>query len=313
MGSFGPGGMRAETAEVSVWKAVGGPRSDSQVLIEVAISAGLVVLQQGHYRLTKSGRRVATQDHRYGGTLLVSSLISAGTFHVQTRRLLESSTLDAATGSLICPRVRVMDAAPQLVGALRRFPDVDFGTVLRVPRQLVNALDDSWISAQPPTNRDRRKQLGNRGEEFSYRLERLSAMDRSLVRWVAQEDDALGYDIEDLNYSPARRIEVKASSSEDVRFYLSTNEWDEAQEDPSTYEIQFWGGVRLDAPPLAEFQRLTAAGYPIVYVNPAEAVRCGQLDLATSVYVVEASTGDLPAEDGAPAPPAGGGPAKPAP
>jgi hypothetical protein len=126
------------------------------------------------------------------------------------------------------------------------------------------------------------------------------------VRWVAQDDDSLGYDIEDLNSSPSRRIEVKSSSGDDIRFFLSANEWDEAQTDPENYEIQFWGGIRLEAPPLAEYRRLTSAGYPLVYTNPVRLAENGELDLAPANYVLRPSAARDSAEDGAPAPPAGG-------
>lgn len=312
IGSAGPSGVRIEIADVFLWKAVGGIRDDIGAFVELLETADLVVPQQGHYRLTKRGRQVATQDHRYGGTLLVRALIEAGVFYAQGRRLVEASSIDTSSGVLTCPRVRVVELAPQLVGALRRFPDVTYDLNFRLPPQLVSLLDDAWIGARPRSIRDRRKQLGDRGEEFSYRWERSRARDRTMVRWVAQDDDGLGYDIEDLSSSPNRRIEVKSSSGDDVRFFLSDHEWSVAQEDPEHYEIHFWGGVRLDAKPLDEYRRLVEAGFPLIYRSPARLVREGLLELRPSVYSVGLPPSSS-VEDGAAAPPADGPPAEPAP
>ncbi|NKB15734.1 MAG: DUF3883 domain-containing protein, partial [Sphingomonadales bacterium] len=255
-------------------------------LVAILSASQLLIKQQGFYRLTRDGRQVATQDHRYGGAVLAKRMIEAGIFFTQARRLLESSSRDMTTGELNCPRARALEVAPQLTGVLRRFPNVRLLANLNVPSSLIDLLDDTWLSVNPAINRDRRKLLGNRGEEFSYRWQRGRALDRTLVRWVAQDDEGLGYDIEDGNETPRRRIEVKCTAADDVRFFLSANEAREAAINPESYEIQFWGGVRLEAPPLEEFNRLIRQGYPLIYLNPLDLVASGQLHMEPSVYQV---------------------------
>lgn len=66
-----------------------------------------------------------------------------------------------------------------------------------------------------------------------------------------------------------RRIEVKGSRGRDVSFVLSVNEWHKAQQYGDLYEIQFWADVRLGADPAREYQRLRAAGSPMVIPHPA--------------------------------------------
>jgi hypothetical protein len=84
-----------------------------------------------------------------------------------------------------------------------------------------------------------RKSIGNRGELYSYQLERLNAEVASDIVGVSRDNDNLGHDIEDRSVNPRRRIEVKASGDTTVRFFLSDNEWDKAHEHSDHYEIHF--------------------------------------------------------------------------
>ena len=110
-----------------------------------------------------------------------------------------------------------------------------FDTHLRVPRYLADEVYDAWSLPPEPRGLDRKKAIGDRGEFYSHRLETMSAEDPTKIRWVARDDDGLGYDIEDRNATPRRRIEVKASAGDDLRFILSAREWREAHIDPATY------------------------------------------------------------------------------
>ena len=122
-----------------------------------------------------------------------------------------------------------------------------------------------------------RKNIGNRGEIYSYHLERLSANLASDIVWVARDDSNLGYDIEDRSTAPRRRIEVKASGGMRVRFLLSDNEWRKAHDEPDQYEIHFWGGIDLNCDAADEYSKLRAAGYPLVFKDLPSLLAGGQL------------------------------------
>jgi hypothetical protein len=278
-------GLRLELADRTIWKTVGGPLGDVPDIVQVLRSLGLLGHKPPHLQLTRSGRQVATQDHQHGGRLLARQIITRGLLLGQARVLIESCGSDE-TGSLHCRRDVAVSRAPQLTGLLRRFPEVEFGANLVIPRGLVTELDNAWIPAATRSRVDHRKSLGDRGEEFSYRYERDNAADRTHIHWVAQDDDNLGYDIEDTTEPTRRLIEVKASAGTDVRFFLSTNEWRVATENPAAYEVQFWGGVNLAADPAEEYQRLCATGYPIVFNDLPGQVRAGRLLKEASQYVI---------------------------
>lgn len=278
-------GLRVELADRTIWKAVGGPLGEVADLTQILRSLGLLGHKPPHLQLTKWGRQVATQDHQHGGRLLARKVIARGLLLGQSRRLIESCEV-GETGALRCRRDVAVTRAPQLTGLLRRFPEVEFGAYLVIPRSLATELDDAWISAVAGSRVDHRKSLGDRGEEFSYRYERDHATDRTRIHWVAQDDDNLGYDIEDTTRPGRRLIEVKASSASDVRFFLSTNEWRVASENSTNYEVQFWGGVNLTVDPALEYRRLRASGYPIVFRDLPAHVQSGRLLLEAAQYVV---------------------------
>jgi hypothetical protein len=153
---------------------------------------------------------------------------------------------------------------------LQHWPEVISTHLLQVPAQLVRELESVWALLPAPSADEAaleaaRKSIGNRGELYSYQLERLNAEVASDIVWVARDDDNLGYDIEDRSVDPRRRIEVKASGDTSVRFFLSENEWRKAHEEPSRYEVHFWGSVDLQVSPADEFPRLRARGYPLVF------------------------------------------------
>jgi hypothetical protein len=244
--SHPPPGIPLERAERIVWRSCGGPLDEVRQLIHLLVKADLV--STGHaLRLTREGRRIATQDHQHGGTLLGRTLIRAGFFSDQVRRITELGSIDSASGALRCSRHIALQAAPQLIGVLRRFSGVEWSPELSIPPALVEELADVWalLPMRAPATDDPRKAIGDRGELYSYRLERVRSEDRNKIHWVARDDDSLGYDIEDSSVIPERRIEAKASASRDVRFILSANEWKVAHRYGEDYEIHFWGASTL--------------------------------------------------------------------
>lgn len=284
-----PPGLPADRAERIVWRTCGGPLDDASGLITALQQAELISTGGTTLRLSKLGRRVATQDHHHGGTILARSLIRSGLFAEQARRLTEVSRIDAETGDMACTRQTAIDNCPQLVGLLRRFPGVVWEEELRVPAGLGSELREIWalLPASAPLKDDKRKAIGNRGELYSYHLEQLSTEDSTMIHWVAQDDEGLGYDIEDVSGSVERLIEVKASTSAEARFYLSANEWEVAHRHEEHYEIHFWGGINLDRTPAEEYKSLRDAGYPIVYPHVSRQLREGALCARPTHYVVE--------------------------
>ncbi len=53
---------------------------------------------------------------------------------------------------------------------------------------------------------------------------------------------------------------------------MSDNEWQAAGQYREEYEIQFWGGVRIEERAEFGYVRLIEAGYPIVILNPSHAL-----------------------------------------
>lgn len=284
--SHPPPGISAERAERVVWQSCGGPLDDVPGLITVLAQAGLI--SGSTLRLTKVGRRVATQDHQHGGTILARTLIHTGFFADQARRLVELSQVDDKSGEMTCFRRVALENAPQLVGQLRLFDGVVWEEKLRVPASLSGEISEIWslLPMRSPKN-DIRKAIGDRGELYSYRFEQLRAKDSSTIRWVARDDESLGYDVEDNSASPQRRIEVKASSLPEPRFFLSANEWEVAHRHGEHYEIHFWGTIDLNRLPPDEYSRLRAAGYPIIYLNVSQQIADGMLIASPTQYLVE--------------------------
>lgn len=288
--SHPPPGVPAQRAVLVVWRSCGGPLDEVPGLISVLARAGLVS-SGSTLRLTKAGRRVATQDHQHGGTMLARALIRAGFFADQARKLAELSQADERSGGIACRRHIATENAPQLVGLLRRFASVTWGKELFIPASLKEEITEIWalLPARPVAKDDRRKVIGDRGELYSYRLERLRAADPSSIRWVAQDDDTLGYDIEDSSADPQRRIEVKVSTSAEPRFFMSANEWDVAHRQGKSYEVHFWGTIDVEQDPAQEYTRLRAAGYPTIYKDIAQQLDDGTLTAWPTQYLVKAA------------------------
>lgn len=286
-----PPGVPAARASQVVWGSCGGPVDEISQLISVLAKTGLVLTGRT-IRLSPRGRRIATQDHQHGGALLAQALIHAGLFSGQARKLVELSSIDAGTGAMTCPRQLAVQAAPQLVGLLRRLPGVSLGAQLYVPRELERELSGVWalLPERPDVIEDDRKAIGDRGELYSYLLERERASDPTDVLWVARDDESLGYDIADRSRNPIRRIEAKASSSTPPRFILSENEWKVAHAHSKEYEIHFWGGIRLNEDPREEYERLRAVGFPTVYRDLPQLIASGVLTATPTHYRVEETT-----------------------
>lgn len=276
-----PPGLPVDEAPLRLWRTCGGPIYDMRPLVEVLIGAELVTENAGALQRTSAGQRVVARRNTEGLRSLGLALLRAGYFHDQARLMLELAS-EGQDGILSCPIRIARQRCPQLVGVLQFWPDVVISSSINIPEYLVQELDTVWALLPPSTDEvvdeTIRRSIGNRGELYSYQLERLNATDRSHVVWVARDDSTLGYDIEDRSANPRRRIEVKASGGTPVRFLLSDNEWRKSNDDPTSYEIHFWGGIDLNLNPAEEYPRLRRQGYPRIFVNLPALIEAGEFE-----------------------------------
>lgn len=262
-----------------------GSREEILRTLEALQHLGAVTVEKGRFGRTLSGdslsKALARGDHRPLGL----ALIQVGIFQEQGRVLFEASRL-SATGNLECPAKVARNGAAQLLAVLDLWPEVQTTPTVSIPADVFAQLDAAWIVPPPSHSLLRvalRKEVGDRAELLTYLRERSRVgTDPSLIAWVARDSDTLGWDVEDRSVAACRRIEVKGSQGAEMRFYLSENELTKAREHGENYEVQFWGGIDLQAPIYPELQRLVQSGYPRVYRNPAALIDSGGL-LATPV------------------------------
>ena len=276
-----PPGLADDAARLPLWRRCGGPIEDVPKLVDVLVHAELVRREQGAIRQTPAGRRTASRNRAENERPLALAIIRSGLMHDQSRALLDTFPA-GSDGALTCRSHHAQRVAPQLIGLLDRWTIRD-GFSLVIPESLLEELSAVWALIAPPSaaraaEDTRRKTIGNRAEAYSYQLERMTAATSSAIIWVAQDDDNLGYDIEDRSTSPRRRIEVKGSGGLEPRFFMSDNEWRKAHHDPSSYEVQFWGGIDLNRPAAEEYPALRASGYPIVLQDLPALAAAGLLD-----------------------------------
>jgi len=272
--------LAVDEARLRLWRMCGGPIDDVPVLIDVLIGTELITVERAALRLTRAGQNVLAKRSAEGLRPLGLALLRAGYMHDQARTLLDMSAT-GADGRLSCSTRSARQRCPQLLGVLQFWPDVAVSPHVAIPAHLVRELETVWALLPPPSPDDAardalRKNIGNRGELYSYQLERLNAADQSYIVWVARDDSNLGYDIEDRSIDPRRRIEVKASGDTPIRFLLSDNEWQKAHDNPSSYEIHFWGGIDLNVDPAEEYARLRSQGYPRIFTNLPGLVSSGE-------------------------------------
>ncbi|MDP9404767.1 MAG: DUF3883 domain-containing protein [Actinomycetota bacterium] len=293
-------GLDEANAGLVVWRLAGGPIDEVATLIDVLLHAELIRRESGGIRLTTAGKRVRTRNRADGGRPLALALVRAGLLHDQARLLLDTFP-PGTDGGMSCRLPNARRTAPQLVGLLQLWPNATAGNRLEVDATVVAELTSVWaLLGPPPSERAetdaRRKSIGDRAEAYSYQLERLLAPSPGRIVWVAQDDDRLGYDIEDRSTDPRRRIEVKGSGGLETRFFMSDNEWRLAHEDPESYEVQFWGGIDLNRPVANEYQALRALGFPIVLRDLPSLVQAGELLAAPERWRIAATTHSNTAE-----------------
>ena len=278
---------------------IDGPRHEIPQLVDVLVQLGLLHVMSDRFWLSKTGQRAVTLSGDRAQRELAELIIQSGFLHDQVRQLIEASTTDA-DGLTQAESRRLRISAPQLLGLLRAWPGIVGPSFVRIPPDLFAVIDTPWSLAPLPQIDDgTRKAVGTRAEAYSYQVVRLRAEDPSAVTWVARDDESLGYDIEDRSIEAVKRIEVKASQRSDVHFFLSENEYTVAHEDPSNYELHFWGGINLSRKPSTEFGLLRAQGFPLTFEDLSAHLADHRLEAVPTKYRV--TPGSVAGSDSRPA------------
>lgn len=267
---------------------VDGPRDEHASLLWLLGQLGLIHVQGTNLWLSKAGQRAKSLSSQNARRELAQALLTGGHLHTQVRRVIEACTVDDEGNAHV--RVSTLrHAAPQVLGLLRAWPGAVGASTVVIPSALYSNLETPWSLIPLPTPDDgAKKAIGSRGEAYSYHYLRQGPMP-SAISWVALDDDALGYDIEDRSQG-LMRVEVKASQQDVIRFILTENEHKVAHSDPSAYVVHFWGHINLRRPPDAEYSALRQLGYPIVFQNLAAHLNDGRLVAVPTRYRVTEPT-----------------------
>lgn len=107
---------------------------------------------------------------------------------------------------------------------------------------------DDLVESQRSSDNHVLKDRGREGERLTvhYETERLSRLGvDARPRWVALDDEWLGYDVLSFDVSAegrvtSRLIEVKACSTLPLRIFLTRNEWEKAIQAKDAFAIHVW-------------------------------------------------------------------------
>jgi len=159
---------------------------------------------------------------------------------------------------------------------------------VRIPSDLFALIDAPWsLVPIPKESEDIKEAVGHRAEAYSFHLLRLESKFPSSIVWVSRDDQGLGYDIEDRSTGAVHRVEVKGSQGEEVRFLLTANEHKVAHQEPSSYEVHFWGEINLNRSPDLEFSTLRERGFPLRFEDLAAHLADNKLQATPTRYLVE--------------------------
>ena len=269
-----PGLARTQLYE-ELSKSVDGPRHEIPELIDVLGRLGLLHVQSDHYHLSGKGHRTLAMSTDRARREFAELIIQSGFLHDQARQLIEATTVDQ-DGIARSKARRLRSSAPQLLGLLQAWPGIVGSSVVEIPPGLYALIDTPWsLVPVQPRQAETKRAVGWRAEAYSFHFLRLQSEKPSAIVWVANDDDGLGYDIENHSKGDLERIEVKGSQQADVRFFLSEHEHQVAHQDPSSYAIHFWGKINLSRNPNLEFTILREQGFPLIFPDlPAHLADC---------------------------------------
>jgi hypothetical protein len=255
-----------------LFRAIGGTFEELDILLETAASIGLIEIVDGSVGRLPAGTSVKNRRRDGNRAALPQHVLDSGVLARQARLLVDSATLHEKDDCFICPHSVRRDAA-QIIEILRLEEQVVTPTGIRLSRQLYDRIGAVWVFMEPseqlPPWLEERQRVGRLAELFTWHRERTRAADPSKVTWVSLDSDRFGYDVEDRNVSPPRRIEVKGSRSPNVSFFITSNEMDQINNHGENYEIHFWGPIDLAKNRRTLYDALQSAGHPMVIVDPA--------------------------------------------
>jgi Domain of unknown function (DUF3883) len=266
------GGLDSEGISAMLQSCLGVGNRSSRNVVACLTQMRLISEIDGMIGRSRTGDALRRDIRANGSYTLAVAILRSGLMADQIRAL--RPVLRAHANGYACGRSLAQTTAPQLVGLLSRMPDVSISGQMDIGRVSGLELDSVWNELPPGSRLNwqdaerRRKAIGDRAELYSLQLLRSSHVGAwENIGWVSRDDDSLGYDIE-VRGIISRQVEVKGSSGRDVQFFLSSNEYRVAEACGAQYEIHFWGDIRIESDPVEEFQRLTAAGFPICIVDP---------------------------------------------
>lgn len=267
------GGLNSDGLYSVLRSRIGVGNRPSRNVVACLTQMRLISEVDGMVGRSRTGDAVRREVRTQGSRPLAVAILRSGLMADQIRAI--RSVLRANGDGYECGRSAAQVVAPQLLGLLGRMPDVAITGRVEIGRVSGLELDSVW-NELPPASRvnwqdmeKRRIAIGDRAELYSMQLERSAHVGAwESITWVSRDDDSLGYDIE-VRGQPTRRIEVKGSSGREIQFFLSTNEYRVAQLHGPSYEIHFWGDIRVGSDPIQEFDRLTSAEYPIRILDPS--------------------------------------------
>lgn len=204
-------------------------------VLGLLLELGLVHVVEGEKYSLKSTRDV----FRNGTEVEISRMVLLKTIRKLRRDLLWISAVD---------RTQLRNLSPDEYQCL--------GDLNLLSKNMDGQATEWWSelrSSAEVTDGAALKRLGDAAEELSVELERTYLLQIGLgeksqqVAWVSRDSDLHGYDIlsfrEKVNGLVLHKIEVKklSRSNEGGRFfYLSRNEYEVGESDPSTYEFHLW-------------------------------------------------------------------------
>ena len=288
-----PPGVAASDVARRVWRVCGGPLGEIPDYLVLLVELDLIRLHNGAYFRTGGGNKVTKTLRTGDKTALALTLIRAGCFYDQARRLIERGTSDAQQRLVVARREAIV-CAPQLVSLLDVWSEVEVRPQIVIPSALVTELETAWALLPPepeiPEWQRERKAVGDRAELYTLQFERARALDKNRIHWVSRDADDIGWDVEDRSTSPVRHIEVKGSRGRREMFFLSENEWKRASEHGTNYFVHFWGAIDLSRKVSMEYAALRAEGYPVEIRNPVKEIYDGAWIATSTRWRIERST-----------------------
>ncbi len=276
----------AEYGELIPSALASAPRDRASVA-DVLRRVGLIERSRAEWRLTPAAKSVF-ENGTVHWPQLAERIVASAVFAQDAVHLL---TLGEHPTEREARRV-----APFITEVLSWSPEWLDGEALRVPTQLLeSSLAEAAfeVAASRPEWVVKREEVGQRAEMYTLILARRQHGQHNVVHVAVEVGDYLGYDVEVRGADPLQ-VESKGSRGARAVFTMSSNQIEAARRYGSTYEIHFWGNIRLDRSPRSEFSELLEEKYPFVIADPAGLLDAGLLQRECESWHVEQVLDEVP-------------------